>query len=358
MQPGNNYRGGASTLTDGLADDQITQAKVDANTPPAPVVLGDMLTVWRKVWLELDSMANGTDINYSGAIDAIFDNDPHPLDGKFEYDVDDINDDGRFEGGVALVPSTARVYTLIDNMDATGDDYYITDGLIVGNDLGQTANVVDDDTAILPQIPDANQTVLNDKYGNCYIVFTENTATRDNNNVFVATLPYDDNVVANKGLENADLTPAANFWLAVVVTCYQSHHDTSGSTATTKDGDPDPRYHYHPSIPFEKTGDQGFPLARVSEVAVPGGANRNVVVLFVETMEDYLRQVQDGQWGATPPHTLPFMEPRVIAHEIGHFLGLTHTGAAGTIMDTWSGADRDFNAQQIDDIRTSTYLGQ
>ena len=54
MQPGNNYRAGASTRPGKLA--AVTQAQADANAPPQGVRFTPMLTVWRKLHVEVDSM--------------------------------------------------------------------------------------------------------------------------------------------------------------------------------------------------------------------------------------------------------------------------------------------------------------
>ena len=102
--PGDNFRAAASLLEENLL--AVTQAQADANDPPPDVLFSEMLTVWRKVWLELDSMAAGSDISYTGTIDAIENNKPHAGDGTVELDVPDVNDDGRFEGGTMTVSDT------------------------------------------------------------------------------------------------------------------------------------------------------------------------------------------------------------------------------------------------------------
>ena len=74
MQPGNNYRAAASLLADALSITQLTQTKADAvfDQYPAPYKPGNfsgysvpatwspMLTVWRKLHVETDSMARPT----------------------------------------------------------------------------------------------------------------------------------------------------------------------------------------------------------------------------------------------------------------------------------------------------------
>jgi len=250
------------------------------------------------------------------------------------------------------VAATSDVYQIIDNIDVFLDDDYTMSTFIAGADIDQSATVLDDDTAVLPKTPDANITVLNAKYKNAYIEFTEDPSARDNNNIFVATLGAGSTELADKGLENADLSPASDFLLAIIVTCYQSHHDLSPSlgslpNATVADADPDVRYHMHGGSPT--TGDQALRLA-----ATPG-TTQNVSAFYLETNLDYLSQVAAGYFPGHILRTLQFKEPRTIAHELGHQFGIsTHT--PGTLVSPWDGGDYDLDATQIAQVRDSNTL--
>lgn len=351
IQPGNNYRGGASAMVDGVGDDIVTQADADANQPPPPVMFSEMLTVWRQVWLELDSMASGTDINYSGEMYWRTNNSPHPGDGSANLIVPDINDDGRFEGGTLTFPSSGRVYTLIDNTEKFIYDDYVTSTLININDIDRIGDIVDDDTAVLPKTPDANVTVLNDKYRNCYVSFTEDPATRDNNNIFDAMLRFSNVDVANKCFENDDYTPAADFWLCVIVTCYQSHH-TAGwwpPNASNVDGDPDIRYHIHGTT-WSTGDDTGLVYGATSS------ATENATTIYLEAILDDIAQIANG-WKNIIPQPLSFMEPYTIAHELGHQFGLGERPPGLTLMSIpYDGVDRDLDGIDIAGIRGSTEL--
>ena len=79
MQPGNNYRVAASLLVD--AREQVHQADADAlNAVPnfsgykCPVVWSEMLTVWRHLWIERDTMEapNPANLRAVGEIESIF----------------------------------------------------------------------------------------------------------------------------------------------------------------------------------------------------------------------------------------------------------------------------------------------
>ncbi|MGD2110028.1 MAG: hypothetical protein PVI86_11640 [Phycisphaerae bacterium] len=56
MQPGNNYRAGASTNLPAVLS--TSQPEADANAPSIDVRFSEMLTVWRKLYVEVDSMAS------------------------------------------------------------------------------------------------------------------------------------------------------------------------------------------------------------------------------------------------------------------------------------------------------------
>jgi hypothetical protein len=192
-------------------------------------------------------------------------------------------------------------------------------------------------------------TVLDDKYRNCYIEFTENEATRDDNNVFVATLAWENEAIANKASENADLSPASDFWLAIVVSCYQTYgpDDDASENRSTRDGDPDVRYHIHGTA--WSTGDTTITAAGTASTGP------NATTMYLEDMQDYISQAGAGYWPGHTLRTLAFMEPRVMAHEIAHQFGiLGHTPA--TLVGAWDGGDYDLDAAQINQIRDSDQL--
>jgi hypothetical protein len=345
LQPGNNYNFTASTGVGVVAS--VTQCDADQDGAD----FGGRLTIWRRVWLELDSMAFGTDISLSGKIDEI-NNIHHPGEGRVELNVSDINDEGRFESGVMTVAGTGSTYTIVDNVDHFVDDHYFMSLPVAVGDLNSTATVVDDDSATLPVTPNANINVLNSKYANAYIEFFENTATRDLTNTFVSSLPTNDTWIAASGLENAFLTPADAQWVAIVVTGYESHSSTElfpFETESTVDGDPDLKYHFHGTV--FKWGDTALRLG------ITPSSTENVSIIFNETLWDHLSQIGAGvRPGVWQPMT--FTEPRIIAREIAHQLGvgIPLPGASLTLMSPYDGVDRDFSAQEIAWIRGSTEL--
>ena len=78
---------------------------------------------------------------------------------------------------------------------------------------------------------------------------------------------------------------------------------------------------------------------------------------YYETVLDFNTQVTSGYWPGVTSRSLGFVEPRVIAHEIGHQFGLPDVGpGAGTLMSPWDGTDRAFDASEIAAIRVSPDL--
>lgn len=349
-QPGNNYRGGASAMVEGVEDEIVDQADADADNAPPPVKFSDMLTIWRQVWLELDSMGLGTDISYSGSILQVIDDYPHAGDGVARLEGSWIQDEGRFEGGVLDVPAMQHQYELIDVILFVEEEY-VNNTLLNPMDIGYPATVTDDDSAVLPRTPDGNIAVLDNKYRNSYVTFREDATTRDNTNIFVATLPKDRQTLVNKAFENDDLLPAPDFWYCIIVTCFQSHHLDDGiwlPFASTRDGDPDAQYHCHQGATCE-IGDEQLVMANSYDGV------ENVCMFYYETNRDYLAQVLAGYWPSHIWRPLTFKEPRTIAHEIAHLFGIgSHT--PGTLVDTWDGTDRELDGEQIAQIRGSQHL--
>lgn len=118
--------------------------------------------------------------------------------------------------------------------------------------------------------------------------------------------------------------------------------------STTADADPDAEYHSHTGT-VGSIGD--IPLI----FGIAPGTSHNVSLFFLETTMDYITQVASGYWSGHVLRQLSFMEPRVIAHEIGHQFGLPDVLApANTLMSPWNGRERDFDGLELSFIRSST----
>ncbi len=126
MQPGDNFRAVASVVQ--TAIDGTTQTQADTNSPPQYVKFTDMLTVWRRLHVELDSMGpvtgnqivtaftdmvgTGTALTEARGINTID-------DGSADLDKEPPGN-GRFENGrfiIGTVPSTITISPITANGD-------------------------------------------------------------------------------------------------------------------------------------------------------------------------------------------------------------------------------------------------
>jgi hypothetical protein len=74
-------------------------------------------------------------------------------------------------------------------------------------------------------------------------------------------------------------------------------------------------------------------------------------------MLDFISQVATGYWPTIIARPISFIEPRVIAHEIGHQFGLADVPiTANTLMSPWDGGDRDLNSTELSQVRNSNTL--
>jgi len=124
MQPGNNYRAAASLYA---ADrDSTPQADADANTPPPRVTFSQMLTIWRKLHVETDTMDAVTGNEISGPFTDIVGSGTSVtevlgiglLDDGSENRDDVPPGNGRFENGtltIGTIPNTITIFPITGN---------------------------------------------------------------------------------------------------------------------------------------------------------------------------------------------------------------------------------------------------
>jgi len=234
MQPGDNFRVAASTNVAALG--QITQAHADNGQTVANVVLSEMLTVWRRLWIERDSMApvptspSSGEKNYvSGTADSYTYN---AGAGTTDVDLgqnlpnafDDINQfaEGRYVVGNRTYPvDSSTAYSAYD-------DHVVVQGDPAGDGAGMEYTLYDDDDQTLLNVPFycAMQNAYINEFRRAYIEPT-----------YLSSVDYSDVVPFNLNLTSSeqrlgvdydneqDVWSESGFWACLVVACYQGDYD-------------------------------------------------------------------------------------------------------------------------------------
>jgi hypothetical protein len=329
MQPGNNYRAAAATtLTD---IDLATQEKADSlsayfESPtgtwhkngdfngyfPCQTVWSPMLTVWRKLHVEVDSMAapdsgntqSGTvqgSPSYNGAnnraIIDIADLDPDDWEVPDQHKVGriDISGFGSFTT-IATIPSAFADQVEIISapptiVNANGATYTLWD-----DDAGSVPPFVmvgfDAPPVTLPKVPDTG--LMAQVFKDAYVYVPP-----PDMQYYDANSPFDRNVAdgeeVERGNENRDLTSATDFWVVHVTAAFQGF--------TAKDGDPD--------------NEQATPGLQYGITGVPTLAwwRRAGSLIYLETIRDDKRGNQVN---------MTTLERYTVTHEAGHQFKLEH----------------------------------
>jgi hypothetical protein len=296
MQPGDNYRVAFAFKQEMI--DQLTVDNVGASKQvPADNnqkigyngLLSEMLTVWRRLWYEFDSMGpiptSGPEKNFDdGVIAGIQTGVPaagqSTIDtGRFLTDEED-----RFEGGRIEIDGFPTPYEVIGNTDnALFDDEVVIDGTPGSGAVGKSFKLYDDDTTVFPHAL-VEDWLLESAMKDAYIKpFNVGPSYVDNNT------PFNRNIdsateMTNIAQVNKDLSNNLDFWVVYLLAACQD--------AVSEDLDPDPE--------GGGSGKTTFGLAR---------DDLNLGMIYLED----IREVEEA--ANVPSGTL---EENVIAHEIGH----------------------------------------
>lgn len=316
MQPGDNLRAAASTFPYELS--RLTVAAtgssyyVRATNAPMPTFAGgltDVLTVWRRLWLEFDSMGpvatNGAEMNFDRGSIAGLQTDV-PTVGLSTLDVGTLlNDEAdRYLNGFIELGDGTR-YVVRSNTD----NLYLSDTVVIAgvppdSIVGQPFAIHDDDYdiatgALRRPMPYglSGGALLTNAFGEAYILPTHVPVQYvDLNAPFVRNLPSGYNnfsAWSNAVVAHMDLAGSTNFWYTYLLACWQ------GGVSTDLD----------PDVP--------------TIIAAESRETLNAGSIYVEA----LREEDMG----SPLDKPRLNEEHSVVHEIGHHGGGSHADAG--LMD-------------------------
>jgi len=322
MQPRNNYRAGASVDVDAL--NAATQGQVDTNSPPEHVKFTDMLTVWRKLWIERDTMgAPGlTEITFSGTAGTVTMNDP--VAGLSTVDLgqnlpDEFSDLNLYEEGTIRFfscPSGSDTFSIVES---TSEMYPLHDSVVIlglpGTCATGSAYLLreDDDVNVLPHYPNGGQLLIN-AYGDAYILPQYAGAEYQDVVDFDMHLSdWDIEYGLGTWSDDRDLSSSAEFWSCLVVGCWEAGQDW--------DGDPD--HCFSLTVPYvARPGAEG-----IEKGCTDGDSGQGAI---------YMQGLADDAGCLYRTD-----EAHIVTHEIGHTCGSHDDHVPGSIMEV--GAPRGEN---------------
>jgi len=336
MQPGNNYRAAASVIREAV-ETQIDQSDADGlgfrGTPPqatanggfagyqVPVVWSQMLTVWRKLHVEVDSMAAA---NYTNTQTGLVPAAPtynavnghaiipiNPLDPEFRKS--DQHNVGRIDiltfGSFTTTATTIDPYS-VEIINAPPN---------ITNAVGLSYTLWDDDAGSVPPFTmvafDAPPVVLPRPADTSLMATVYQTAYIEP--VVAFPLYYDDDTVfapnlegttatRNKANENTNLTSAPDLWAVHITSALQGYIE--------KDNDPDDE---------EGLGGVGLQYGNTIVTGLIWQTSSGSMV-YLETIRDHSRgnaaQMQE-------------LERYTVVHESGHQFLLIHEDGRSPLGD-------------------------
>jgi hypothetical protein len=235
MQPGDNFRITASASETQLGE--VTQFLIDYGNLPSGVILSRMLTTWRKLWIEQDSMGAvpeiGNEKNHVAGTasgyepyDQSHDRTWIHLGQNLPAPFDDVN---QFKYGIYF--TVTKTYTTRQSTGyESGEDKVKVSGDPSGDGVPMNYKLYDDDETTLPSYPGLGS--WSSVYEDAYIELNYLPESYHDEVTFYRNLHSDDVSLGWGDWNNSyDCPSQSNFWTTLVVSLFQPQ--------TIKDFDPD-----------------------------------------------------------------------------------------------------------------------
>jgi len=318
MQPGDNYKVYASFNSSSLQE--LTQAQVDANQIPPDIAESEVLTTFRKLWVEIDSMASvsitGAEKNFQeGTVTSISQNTPSQGKTTVNLDIKLEDEADRYESGFMLIDG--QYYEIESNSNTLIRDSVVVDVLVPSSAVNKSFQIYDDDYTYLngnislqitlPFSADPNLiSKIRSPFLDAYIypisvpsAYIQNNVGFDRNSDIISS--------------SKDLVSSDDFWTAYLLMSWQPDID--------RDWDP---------IPEDSDGVLGM--------ATDSGNKGAVYLAVIRELENYMAAIDF--WA-------------VCAHEIGHQGGANHEGS-GLMATPYHRDYLSFDDESIFTLRTGT----
>jgi hypothetical protein len=344
-KPGDNFRVNAQTLQFGDEDEGIVGAGIYGITVPQGVTDGrinrsdgqplrteevtPMLTVWRRVQIERDSMGAVWGNTITGVVAAV----TYPQSGQTDVNLglnlpNSHDDPDQFADQLSGTLTISGVGSYQNIVSSTAyliaNDHVVVNSVISQTAVGKAYSLVDDDSTVMPKLSDL--AMMETKFRPAYILPVEATGSyngspiSDTNATFVLNLDQGSASAINSVCTPVQDLPNSNsFWSGQVLGGFQ------------------------PTTPFDFDG-HGEAVVIVGTTPGNWWGSYNRCVIFLEVCNDV--------WpapGANPT------ERATVVHEVGHMFQCVH--ADGGIMSEYPDPQASFTAASLDRIRRAPRPG-
>lgn len=359
-QPGDNFRIACALDQSSLNALTVTDSSSASYVSPSDAQPGnfsggvsEMLTVWRNLWIERDSMDQPNKSYFWGYVEqsslvvasqqTFFDA------GTVFYD-DDMPQTDEFEGGSVIfrnydgnanLLSEIGPLTVSKSESGISSSSFVLNGELTAPQIASIQNAAvaqfriwDDDQISYPKTISGGQVLINalkDAYIKPNYADTLNTRPTESFDRKLSRAAFEFNIGSSR-----DLISENNFWAVTVVAC---HEPTTGFAIVfnTDEYDPDPQGPPGGDSPVYPPG--GILPWQVQYGFADGTLRENLFVVFTEVVrEDLIFDIE-----------------HVFTHELGHTgLGLGHPGGDHIMNPDRAWQTDNFRPEDIDELRGIT----